>query len=67
MSSQPSSKARSNGLSLGSFSCIARSAFPQNACNTRAFLICLDKSYLVERVLMRKPGVHLGLFDELSF
>ena len=29
--------------------------------------LCLDKSDLVEIALVRKPGVDLGLFDELSF
>ncbi|MGA9793182.1 MAG: hypothetical protein WBQ43_21030, partial [Terriglobales bacterium] len=29
--------------------------------------ICLDKPDLVEAGLVRKPGVDLGLFDELSF
>lgn len=42
--------------------------FPQNPCTTCPFLgLCLDKSELVETALVRKPGVDLGLFDELSF
>jgi hypothetical protein len=42
--------------------------FPQNPCTTCAFIgLCLDQSDLVETALVRKPGVDLGLFDELSF
>ena len=42
--------------------------FPQNPCTTCPFIgLCLDKSDLVETALVRKPGVDLGLFDELSF
>ncbi len=42
--------------------------FPQNPCTTCPFLgLCLDKNELVEAGLIRKPGVDLGLFDELSF
>jgi hypothetical protein len=42
--------------------------FPQNPCTTCPFIgLCLDKSDLVEAALVRKPGVDLGLFDELSF
>jgi len=42
--------------------------FPQNPCTTCPFIgLCLDKSELVETALVRKPGVDLGLFDELSF
>ena len=42
--------------------------FPQNPCTTCPFVgLCLDKSDLVETALVRKPGVDLGLFDELSF
>ena len=42
--------------------------FPQNPCTTCPFIgLCLDKRDLVEAALVRKPGVDLGLFDELSF
>jgi CRISPR/Cas system-associated exonuclease Cas4 (RecB family) len=42
--------------------------FPQHPCATCPFIgLCLDKSDLVETALVRKPGVDLGLFDELSF
>jgi hypothetical protein len=41
--------------------------FPQNPCTTCSFLgLCLDKRDLVEAALVRKPGVDLGLFDELT-
>ncbi len=40
--------------------------FPQNPCTTCPFIgLCLDKQDLVEAALIRKPGVDLGLFDEL--
>jgi hypothetical protein len=42
--------------------------FPQNPCTTCPFLgLCLDKRDLVETALVRKPGVDLGLFDELAY
>jgi hypothetical protein len=42
--------------------------FPQNPCTTCPFLgLCLDKHDLVEVALIRKPGVDLGLFDELNY
>ncbi len=42
--------------------------FPQNPCTTCPFIgICLDKPDLVEAALVRKPGVDLGLFDELLY
>ena len=42
--------------------------FPQNPCTTCPFIgLCLDKAELVEPVLVRKPGVDLGLFDELLY
>jgi hypothetical protein len=42
--------------------------FPQNPCTTCPFLgLCLDKHDLVEITLSRKPGVDLGLFDELNY
>jgi PD-(D/E)XK nuclease superfamily len=42
--------------------------FPQNPCTTCPFLgLCLDKQNLVEAALIRKPGVDLGLFDELVY
>ncbi len=42
--------------------------FPQNPCTTCPFLgLCLDQRDLVEASLVRKPGVDLGLFDELTY
>ncbi len=42
--------------------------FPQNPCTTCPFLgLCLNQSDLVELGLTRKPGVDLGLFDELAY
>ncbi len=42
--------------------------FPQNPCTTCPFLgLCLDQRDLVEAGLIRKPGVDLGLFDELVY
>ena len=41
---------------------------PQNPCTTCPFLgLCLDQRDLVESGLIRKPGVDLGLFDELAY
>ncbi len=42
--------------------------FPQNACTTCPFIgLCLDQRDLIETALVRKPGVDLGLFDELAY
>jgi hypothetical protein len=42
--------------------------FPQNPCTTCPFVgLCLDNRDLVEATLIRKPGVDLGLFDELVY
>jgi PD-(D/E)XK nuclease superfamily protein len=42
--------------------------FPQNPCTTCPFLgLCLNQPDLVENSLIRKPGVDLGLFDELVY
>jgi hypothetical protein len=42
--------------------------FPQNPCTTCPFLgLCLEQRDLVETALVRKPGVDLGLFDELVY
>ncbi len=42
--------------------------FPQNPCTTCPFVgLCLDQRDLVESALVRKPGVDLGLFDELGY
>jgi hypothetical protein len=42
--------------------------FPQNPCTTCPFVgLCLDQRELVETALVRKPGVDLGLFDELGY
>jgi hypothetical protein len=42
--------------------------FPQSPCTTCPFLgLCLDHRELVEAALIQKPGVDLGLFDELGY
>jgi hypothetical protein len=42
--------------------------FPQNPCTSCPFIgICLDKQELIDASLIRKPGVDLGLFDELVY
>jgi hypothetical protein len=42
--------------------------FPQNPCTTCPFVgLCLDTRDLVEATLIRKPGVDLGLFDDLVY
>ena len=42
--------------------------FPQNPCTSCSFIgLCLDKPDVVERALVRKPGVDFGLFDELIY
>jgi CRISPR/Cas system-associated exonuclease Cas4 (RecB family) len=42
--------------------------FPQNPCTSCPFVgLCLDHSDLVASSLLRKPGVDLGLFDELAY
>jgi PD-(D/E)XK nuclease superfamily len=42
--------------------------FPQNPCTTCPFIgLCLDQRDLVDASLVRKPGVDLGLFDELVY
>ena len=42
--------------------------FPQNPCTTCPFVgLCLDQRDLVDTTLLRKPGVDLGLFDELAY
>jgi hypothetical protein len=42
--------------------------FPQNPCTTCPFVgLCLHQHDLVETALVRKPGVDLGLFDELAY
>jgi hypothetical protein len=42
--------------------------FPQNPCTTCPFIgLCLHETGLVEDSLVRKPGVDLGLFDELIY
>jgi len=42
--------------------------FPQNPCTTCPFLgLCLNQSNLIEKGLTRRPGVDLGLFDELPY
>ena len=42
--------------------------FPQNPGTTCPFLgLCLDQRDLVDSGLIRKPGVDLGVFDELAY
>ena len=42
--------------------------FPQNPCTSCPFVgLCLDQRDLVDTALLRKPGVDLGLFDELAY
>jgi len=42
--------------------------FPQNPCTSCAFVgLCLEQRELVATTLLRKPGVDLGLFDELTY
>jgi hypothetical protein len=42
--------------------------FPQNPCTTCPFVgLCLEQRDLVNAALVRKPGVDLGLFDELAY
>ena len=42
--------------------------FPQNPCTSCPFVgLCLEQRDLVDAALVRKPGVDLGLFDELFF
>jgi len=42
--------------------------FPQNPCTSCPFLgLCLDKRELIDAALVHKPGVDLGLFDELTY
>ena len=42
--------------------------FPQNPCTSCPFLgLCLEQRDLVESGLIRRPGVDLGVFDELDY
>ena len=42
--------------------------FPQNPCTTCPFVgLCLEQRELIDAALVRKPGVDLGLFDELGY
>lgn len=42
--------------------------FPQNPCSSCPFVgLCLNQRVLVDTSLLRKPGVDLGLFDELAY
>ena len=42
--------------------------FPQNPCSSCPFIgLCLNQRELVDISLLRKPGVGLGLFDELAY
>ncbi len=56
------------GIEAGLFLPHSGIRFPQNPCTTCPFLgLCLDQRELVETALIRKPGVDLGLFDELTY
>ena len=56
------------GIEAGLFLPHSGIRFPQNPCTTCPFLgLCLDQHELVETALIRKPGVDLGLFDELTY
>ena len=42
--------------------------FPQNPCTACPYIgLCLGRHELVETALVRRPGVDLGLFDELTY
>ena len=67
-SSRPWSKTQCGRIESGLFLPHSGIRFPQNPCTTCPFLgLCLDQRDLVETGLMRKPGVDLGLFDELAY
>jgi hypothetical protein len=56
------------GIESGLFLPHSGVRFPQNPCTTCPFLgLCLDQRDLVETALVRKPGVGLGVFDELIY
>ena len=56
------------GIESGLFLPHSGIRFPQNPCTTCPFLgICLNRPELIETALVRKPGVDLGLFDELTY
>ena len=67
-SSNPWSKTLFDRIESGLFLPHSGIRFPQNPCTTCPFLgLCLDQRDLVESGLIRKPGVDLGLFDELAY
>ncbi len=42
--------------------------FPQNPCTSCPYVgLCLGQQQMVEAALVRRPGVDLGLFDELTY
>lgn len=42
--------------------------FPQNPCTSCPYIgLCLGRHELVQTALIRRPGVDLGLFDELTY
>ena len=56
------------GVESGLFLPHSRIRFPQNPCTSCPFVgLCLEQRDLVDAALVRKPGVDLGLFDELFF
>ncbi len=57
-----------HGISSGLFLPHSGIRFPQNPCTTCPFVgLCLDQHELIESALVHKPGVGLGLFDELAY
>ena len=55
------------GVEAGLFLPHSGIRFPQNPCTTCPFVgLCLEQRDLVDAALVRKPGVDLGLFDELA-
>ena len=56
------------GVEAGLFLPHSGIRFPQNPCTTCPFVgLCLEQRDLVDTALVRKPGVDLGLFDELAY
>jgi len=56
------------GIESGLFLPHSGIRFPQNPCTSCPFIgLCLEKRELVQAALVRKPGVDLGLFDELVY
>jgi len=55
-------------IESGSFLPHSGIRFPQNPCTSCSFIgLCLGRHDLVDAALVQKPGVDLGLFDELIY